>query len=126
MKTETFTMRVNFFLLVWIAASLWPLRCMADTEETVDSGGQYSKQMFTIIIIFVVILCFLIIVAFLTGLCCSNRFRTPTTMDDQEMGLMVAYTALNYIVQSYFVQVLSVNDDSKKIGRRKIELVNLL
>ena len=39
MKTETFTIQVNY-LLFWIASSLWPLPCLASKEEIVDTEGQ--------------------------------------------------------------------------------------
>ena len=57
--------------------------------------------MYTIVIVFVVIFCNLTLVAFLTGVCCSNCFRTTRTLANQDMGLTVTYTALNIYVILY-------------------------
>ena len=88
-------MKVNYFLLVWIAASLWPLSCTANKEETVHADSQYRSDMITILIVLVVIFCCLALVAFLTGLCCSNCYRTTRTISDQETGATVTCTAPN-------------------------------
>ena len=122
-------MQVNYFLLVWIAASLWPLSCTANKEESVDAGSQYSqyrRQMITIVIVFIVIFCCLALVTFLTGLCCSNCSKTTRTISDQETGLMVTCTAPIYIVQYYIIQEISVQEDSKRIERSETEIVPLL
>ena len=93
-------MRVTYFLLFFMAASFLPLGCVAKEKENSDSGSLWSKNMYGNIgiycVIFFVILFCLAFIAFLTGLCCSNCFRTPRTMADQEMGSMVTCTAFNY------------------------------
>ena len=93
-------MRVTYFLLFLMAASFLPLGCVAKEKENSDSGSLWSENMYGNIglycaIFFVILFC-LAFIAFLTGLCCSNCFRTPRTMADQEMGSMVTCTAFNY------------------------------
>ena len=95
-ETETFTMIVTHFFLVWMAASLWPSLCMANKEENVAAYEKYREQSITIVIVFVVIFFCLALVVFLTGLCCSNCSMTTRTISDQETGLTVTCPALNY------------------------------
>ena len=91
MKTDTFTMIVTNFILVWMVASLWPSICMANKEENV----KYREEMITIVIVFVVVFFCLVLVVFLTGLCCSNCSKTTRTISDQETGLTVTCPALD-------------------------------